>query len=614
MSFRGGGGAGGPVAGAWSNPYASSFAVPLARWFPNGVVEAPGGLFTAGMLGWYTLYGPYSPIGINTQPLAVVAEDQPLVAVGGSSANFGFAPVPSWCSDFVGGSGDSPLLIYQPSRGLSWEMWGSHDSSTGVWTTSDGAQVAGMAGSTGAISQQYHEAASGLSYIGTIITNQDVLRAQAMDASGAGGDLGHVLALQVTWEQEPFWPPAVSRDGGVASTPFAPPEGGWFYLPPDVAMPAGMCPLAQYVFRTLQRFGAVVTDVTQGNGVYFVMEDPADWAPQGYLGEAPLLVALDGQPDYAALSALPLGSCVQIVPPATGAPASPAPAAPVVTLTAAANALEVAWTSSADAAQFVVTYRTSAGPGPWQVWLGPNGQNPAASPVTIAGLVGATSYDVQVWAIGAALTASAIETAAPTGGAWGFVQAPATIQSWNQGNVLAFAANVTAGDVIVMASASYSATTTVTDTQGNAWAKVVASAAGPNGYFAELWSTKASASGALTVTRDGGGIWTVAEYAGPAGSVASGSAIGTGQAVSVPLGSAVTASPALVVMVGAEGTNKSWKNAAAAGPAWAQRSTNSAGSSGCLLEDMTTGALIAWAALAQLTASQEWQGVVAAFQ
>jgi hypothetical protein len=95
---------------------------------------------------------------------------------------------------------------------------------------------------------------------------------------------------------------------------------------------------------------------------------------------------------------------------------------------------------------------------------------------------------------------------------------------------------------------------------------------------------------------------------------ASGSAIGTGQAVSVPLGSAVTASPALVVMVGAEGTNKSWQNAAAAGPAWAQRSTNSAGSSGCLLEDMTTGALIAWAALAQLTASQEWQGVVAAFQ
>lgn len=567
------------------------------------------------MLGWFLLYGPYSPVGINTQPLAVVAEGQALVPVGGSAANFSAAPIPSWCADAVTGSGDSPLLVYQPSRGLAWEMWGSHDSSTGAWSTSDGAQVEGMGASTGAISEQYHESAAGLSYVGTIITDQDVLRAQAMDSSGAGGDLGHVLALQVSWEQEPFWPPAVTRDGGVGNTQWAPPEGAWFVMPAGVAMPSGMCPLAQYVFRTLQRYGAVVTDVTQGQGVYFVMEDPGDWAAQGYEGTSPILTALDGQADYAALSSLPLGSCVQIVPPATGAPAAAAPAAPVVTLTAQANAVEVAWTSSADTAQAVVTWRLHAGPGPWQVWLAPTGANPTASPVTISGLSGGVEVDVQVWAIGQGLAPSSVVSATPTGNPLGFVQAPATIQTWNQGNSLAFANAVNGGDLLLMASASYTPTTTVTDTLGTAWVKVASSPAGANGYIAELWAGLPPTSGACTVTRDGGGIWTVAEYTGWATGVqASGTATGTGRAVAAKLGAAVATAPALVVLVGAEGNNKSWENGAAAGPGMTQRSANSAGSSGVLLEDMTTGALVPWQALAQLPASEEWQALVVAFQ
>ena len=604
------GGSSGP--NLWANPFSSSYAVPLAQWYPAGPPTAPGSLDTANMLNWFTIYGPYSAIGINTQPLIVVPEGQALVPVSGNSANFTTAPIPSYASKYITGSGDSPLIVYQPSTGLAWEMYGSH-SSGGAWSTSDGIQYSGMGASNGALDQQYHISAGGLSYLGTLITNADVARAEAMAASGnTNPNFGHVVALQVNWEQLPFLPPAISQDGGVSNTPFAPPEGAWFYMPSNVAMPAGMCPLAQYLFNTLKLYGCIVTDITRGNGVYFLTEVADVWTDEGFSGTPPITTALNGQPAYAALAAIPLGSMVQIAPPPTGAPRGNLPSAPVVTLTPGANTLQASWATESDVTQYIVQYRESSGPGPWQTYLPASGQNPTTSPVTIDGLDGTLSFDVQVWAVNAnGMTPSAIVAGNPTGNTWGFIQGGTTIQSWNQGNVITLGANVTAGNMLVMASASYNTTTSITDNQGNVWTQAKASASGTGSYFAEVWTTTAKTSGSLTVTRNGNGIWTVAEYHGPTAVDANGSNTSTGsRAIQCQFSSPTTGTPSIVLLVGSEGNNKSFQNGTAVGPGLTQRSTNVTGSSGCLLADMTTDAHLAWNLLGQIPASTSWQAVV----
>ena len=599
-----------PVVAAWSNPYNASFTVPLSKWFPQGVIEAPWSANTVAMMRWFTVYGPYQAVGINTQPLAIVPEYQALVPVSGNSANFSQAPIPGWVAKYITGSGDSPLLIYQPSRNLSWEMWGSH-SSGGAWSTSDGYQGTNMQVSTGGIDAQYHESAAGLTYIGTIITNMDVLRAEAMDASGAGGDLGHVLALQVSWESEPFLPPALTRDGGVGNTPFAPQEGAWYYIPSNVAMPSGMCPLAQYLFRTLQRYGAIVVDVTQGQGIYFVMENPGTWSDQGYSGTAPIDTALNGQQYYAAFDAIPIDSMVQIIPPLTGAPPGKAPSALTITATAGANSITVDWSGAgSDVTQYFVQYRTTTGPGPWTTYLATNGLNPTASPVVIDGLNGGVSYDVQIWAVnGSGITESNIASATPTGGLYGYVQGGTTLQSWNQGNVVTLN-NVTQGHMLVMASASYNTTTTITDTQGNVWTKAVNSASGTGSYFAEVWTAIAKATGNVTITRDGNGIWTALEYAGVTTVGTTGHNTNTGSAaLDCEMAAATSGVPSILMLVGAEGNNKSFQNNTAVGPGLTQRSTNNAGSSGCLVGDLITDAALQWTLYGQIPASTSWEAV-----
>jgi hypothetical protein len=342
-------------------------------------------------------------LGINTMPVLIVPSGQALVAVSGYG-NFTEAPIPTYASGLITGSGDSPLVIYQPSSGTEWEMWQASDSSG--WSMSDGYEATNLSSSTGAFPATggYGLAASGLSYLGLIISESDI----------ASGAINHALALEVSYEQYLQWPPASRADSGLTNTANAPAEGMWFYLPADVSMPGGMAPLAQMVFKALQTYGALVTDVTQGGGVYFVIEDPADWAAQGGTGTDPITTALAGNPTYSVLQPLPLSSLVQIIPPRTGSSPGTAPGQPTgVTLTPSDSGvpstgeLGVTWTAPGTGTpilQYVVAYR-AFGSTDWHVVQ----PNPTTTSATITGLTNGTTYQVQVWAQNTVtLTGSAI--------------------------------------------------------------------------------------------------------------------------------------------------------------------------------------------------------------
>jgi hypothetical protein len=346
-------------------------------------------------------------LGINTQPLFVVPAGQPDVTITGNIGNTGgSAPIPA-AAQSVATGGDQPFILFQPSSDSLWEFWGL-DYSSGAWSTQNAGYMSGLSNSKGVFDNGNGVSASGISYGGIMVTQNDI----------ASGAINHTVGIYLSSsESTQFWPPATNHDGGATNVIGQVAEGMWFRFPPSMSMPSGLNPLSQMLFTAIQNYGCVIHDRAYGS--YIPFESHGSWALNGMTGTDPFTQIENGQPDYSVIGSLPLASLVQIIPPILGNPPQAAPTAPVLSVTSGSNSLNLSWqaiTSPTVALFYLVQYRVS-GTTNWT----PTYPYPTTNAAIITGLNSSASYDVQVLVANAdsvassgTLVASNIATASTT--------------------------------------------------------------------------------------------------------------------------------------------------------------------------------------------------------
>jgi hypothetical protein len=289
----------------------SAYAPPGTLW-PKGIFSKPdvanwplvsaSSKFASDIVADYTQ--DYGSVGVNSMPIYRVPADQPDVPVSVLSGCNSFLPdtgdqipIPPYVT--LNGSSDNPLVIYQPSTKTDWELWRTTKTASGTYSACWGGKL-DMASSSGVFPSPFGLSATGISYLATAITEDDV----------ASGHIDHAIAIQIPRCNEYVYP-ADRHDCG--SDPGQPAEGQWFRLPASLSMPAGLTPFAQMVFTALQRYGAVVTDFA--GAVMLQAEEPSDWAQEGNSGIDPMTASWDGLPEYKVVASLPWSSLQAVAPP-----------------------------------------------------------------------------------------------------------------------------------------------------------------------------------------------------------------------------------------------------------------------------------------------------------
>jgi hypothetical protein len=256
----------------------------------------------------------YNGVTVNfDRPVYEVPADQPMVRVSVAPGCNNFtvetgtkAPIPPYA--VAGDSSDKILTVYQPSSKKAWEFWLAADNN-GSWSACWGGEL-DMATSTGVFPQPYGETGSGISNLATEITEADV----------ASGSIDHTIGFEVLgdecdWDNSTIYGglyPASRSDCG-EQIAGAPKEGQWFRFPADLAMPSGLAPFAQMVFKAVQTYGMVVVD--QGGSVSLEADQPSVWAAEGNSGTDPITRSLNGDQVYQVIAGLPWSSLQVVDPP-----------------------------------------------------------------------------------------------------------------------------------------------------------------------------------------------------------------------------------------------------------------------------------------------------------
>lgn len=279
-------------------------ASPFDRSIVNQPVDPAGAGYTANLVTQYQT--SYGSVGVNFMPVFTVPASQPTIPVtvkagcNNFMANVGRVPIPvgAYTTD-PSYQNDSDIVVYQPSTATEWELWQAADNGDGTWSACWGGKTS-PATSNGVFPTPSGLSATGISYLATLVTEQDI----------ASGTINHTIAMQVA-RCNGSVAPANRQD--CATDPGQPPEGTWFRLAANASMPSGLTPYAQMVFRALQTYGAVVTD--QAGAVMIQSETSRDWAETGHSGSDPITTAMSGQPEYSALNGIPWNALQVIVPP-----------------------------------------------------------------------------------------------------------------------------------------------------------------------------------------------------------------------------------------------------------------------------------------------------------
>jgi hypothetical protein len=214
----------------------------------------------------------------------------------GSGATGTEVPIPSYA--VAGSSSDEILTVYQPSTSREWEFWQAQDNG-GSWSACWGGEM-DMATSDGVFPNPYGETASGIANLATEITEADI----------ASGSIDHAIAFEVLgnecdWDSATQYGglyPADRSDCGEAISG-APMEGQWFRFAPGTAMPSGLTPFAQMVFKAIQTYGMVIVD--QGGAVALEADQTSVWAAEGNSGTDPITASVDGLEGYQLVASLP---------------------------------------------------------------------------------------------------------------------------------------------------------------------------------------------------------------------------------------------------------------------------------------------------------------------
>ncbi len=236
----------------------------------------------------------YGSVGVNEMPVWTVPAGQALVRVSVAAgcndftADTGAAvPIPAAAS--TTGTGDSPLVIDQPSTQTDWELWRAVRRD-GAWSACWGGRL-NTATSDGVFPSPFGMSASGISYLATVITEADV----------KSGSIDHAIALDLPGCTRPEIPPAVRNDCG--ADPGQPPYGTWFRFPAALPVPRGLTPFGRMVFEAVRTYGMVLVD--QAGAVMLQAEDTRDWVAEGRTGTDPITVSWDGEQEYQVVAALP---------------------------------------------------------------------------------------------------------------------------------------------------------------------------------------------------------------------------------------------------------------------------------------------------------------------
>jgi hypothetical protein len=266
----------------------------------------------------------YGAVGVNfNRPVYEVPAGQAMVPISvssgcndftgdqatpnGSGATGTEVPIPSYAQ--AGDSTDNILTVYQPSTDRAWELWEAVNKGNGTWSACWGGEL-DMATSNGVFPDPYGETAAGISNLATEITESDV----------ASGSINHAIAMEVLGDQCDW--SGTSSDGGLYPAnrtdcgydiAGAPAEGQWFRFPANLAMPSGLTPFAQMVFKAVQTYGMVVVD--QGGAVMLEADEPSVWSQQGNTGTDPITASQNGLAEYQLVASLPWQDLETIDPP-----------------------------------------------------------------------------------------------------------------------------------------------------------------------------------------------------------------------------------------------------------------------------------------------------------
>ena len=268
-------------------------------------VDANSAEFADDIVAQYT--SAYGAVAVNTnRPVYWVPANQAVVPMSVASGCNDFtadtgAEVPIPADASAGSSSDGILTVYQPSTSTEWEFWRASQNADGSWSACWGGKQS-MATTTGVFPAPYGETATGIANLATEITEADV----------ASGSINHAIAMEIVGNAcNGYVYPADRGDCG--SYPGEPPEGTWFRFAPGTAMPSGLTPFGQMVFKAILTYGAVVVD--QGGAVALEAEQAGDWAAEGNTGTDPITASWDGLPEYQVVASLPWANLQVVDPP-----------------------------------------------------------------------------------------------------------------------------------------------------------------------------------------------------------------------------------------------------------------------------------------------------------
>lgn len=237
----------------------------------------------------------FGTVGVNQQPIWVAGPHQPEVAVRVAPGCHDFLrntgrriPIPTAAE--TTGTGDSPLVVYQPSTHLDWELWRAVRQADGSWRACWGGRLDARS-SAGVFPYPYGLAASGISYLATDITEADI----------RSGAIRHALAVQMPLCGRPPVPPADRTDCPWSQA--NPPYGTWYRFPATMPLPRHLNHFARMVFFAIRSYGMVLTD--HAGAVAIVVESRIDWRLKRRDGPNPMTQSWGGLPGYEVLAGLP---------------------------------------------------------------------------------------------------------------------------------------------------------------------------------------------------------------------------------------------------------------------------------------------------------------------
>ena len=204
---------------------------------------------------------------------------------------FSSVPLPS---NAVPSSGtDGTLVVWQPSTGRLWEFWRLRKTMTGAWLADWGGYVNDVHTFPGYFGGSTAQANWGVSASGIGL----MAGLQRIDEL-KDGVIEHAVALHVPGaDASAFRWPAQRTDGHISELTSTIQEGMRFRLPADLDLSSlGLSPYALTVARAVQRYGLVVTDVSN-NCLCFVGEDPRPAGTDPYTGPGGIFGG--SRPDFA---------------------------------------------------------------------------------------------------------------------------------------------------------------------------------------------------------------------------------------------------------------------------------------------------------------------------